>query len=234
MVHRMESQKDNRPHYLDHRKRIKERFVKTGVSSFQDYEVLELLLTYALARKDVKSIAKELVARFKTFQGVLDAPLEELKSIKGIGEHTAILLKLTKDCSDFYLRGKILQNNVISRPGDLLNYCRSVMTGLGNEQFRVIFLNAKNEVLHDELLQEGTVDQTAVYPRKILEHALQRKATALIFVHNHPSGNPEPSSHDKTLTQSLVKVSDTLGIKVHDHIIIGKNRYFSFREEGLI
>ena len=233
-VYTMKSRKSEQPHYLGHRKRIKERFLKTGLDSFQDYEVLEFLLTFAIRQKDLKPLAKELISRFQTFQGVLDAPIEELKTVSGIGEHCAILLKLVKKSNDFYLREEIYHRNIISSPETLLKYCKSVMSGLENEQFRVIYLNTKNEVIADELLQEGTIDQSVVYPRKIIECALKQRASALIFVHNHPSGSPEPSAHDKNLTDLLLQVSGNMGIKVHDHIVIGKQGYFSFREEGYI
>lgn len=233
-VYIMQSQKSEQPHYHGHRKRIKERFLQTGLAPFQDYEALELLLTFAIRQKDLKPLAKKLITRFQTFQGVLDAPLNELIKVAGIGEHCAILIKLVKESSDFYLREKIFHKDVISSPEALLKYCKSSMAGLGNEQFRVIYLNTKNEVIADELLQEGTVDQSAVYPRKIIECALKQRASALIFVHNHPSGSPEPSMHDKSLTDLLIQVSDNMGIKVHDHIIIGKPGYFSFREQGFL
>lgn len=230
----MQSQKSEQPHYLGHRERIRERFFKTGLASFQDYEVLELLLTFAIKQKDLKPLAKDLISRFQTFQGVLDAPLNELKTVTGIGEHCATLIKLVKESSDFYLREKIYRKDIISSPEALLKYCKSSMSGLENEQFRVIYLNTKNEVIADEMLQEGTIDQSAVYPRKIIECALKKRASALIFVHNHPSGSPEPSAHDKNVTDMLIQVSGTMGIKVHDHIVIGKQGYFSFREEGCI
>lgn len=222
------------PHYAEHRKRIKKRFQENGLHVFHDYEVLEFILTYAIKQKDVKPEAKALLARFKTFQGVLDAPADELAKIAGVGEHSALLLKLIKDCSDYYLREKIRKKDVVSSPQDLINYCRSSMAHQGDEQFRVIYLNAKNEIIHNEIIQEGTVDQTAVYPRKIMEHALKEKALALIFVHNHPSGNPAPSTQDRELTSTLLKAAEPFAIAVHDHIIIGKNGYFSFREEGII
>ncbi|MCP4622833.1 MAG: DNA repair protein RadC, partial [bacterium] len=135
---------------------------------------------------------------------------------------------------DYYLNETILQKDIISSPAELLRYCRASMAALPNEQFRVIHLNAKNEIIHHEVIQEGTIDQTAVYPRKIMEHALKHKAVALIFVHNHPSGSPDPSAHDKRLTRTLVSTAEPLGITVHDHIIIAKNGYFSFNESGLL
>jgi DNA repair protein RadC len=218
-----------KPHYVGHRRRLKDRFIKAGLEPFADYEVLEFLLTFSIAQKDVKPVAKELIDRFKSFQGVLDAPLDAVTSVQGVGEHSALLIKLAKACSDYYLRRKLHGKSIISSPEDLLNYCKSAMAGQSDEQFRIVYLNAKNEVLHDELLQEGTVDQSAVYPRKIIERALRQKAVALILVHNHPSGNPEPSSHDRHLTKMLIQLSESLGIKIHDHIIIGRNEYFSFR-----
>lgn len=222
------------PHYTEHRQRIKKRFRENGLQVFHDYEVLEFILTYAIKQKDVKPEAKALLERFKNFQGVLDAPVEEVAKVSGVGEHSALLLKLIKDCSDYYLREKIKKKDVVSSPEDLINFCRSSMAHQGDEQFRVIYLNAKNEIIHDEIIQEGTVDQTAVYPRKIMEHALKEKAVALIFVHNHPSGNPEPSAHDRDLTRTLIKAAEPFAITIHDHIIIGKKGFFSFREEGLI
>ena len=233
-IYIMQSKKSEQLHYHGHRKRIRDRFTKTGLAPFQDYEVLELLLTFAIARKDLKPMAKELISRFQTFQGVLDAPFNELKTVAGIGEQCAVLLKLVKESSDFYLRKKIYHKDIISSPEALIKYCKSAMAGLGNEQFRVVYLNTKNEVIADEPLQEGTVDQSAVYPRKIIERALDHRASALIFVHNHPSGSPEPSSHDKSLTDLLTQVAENIGIKVHDHIIIGKQGYFSFRQEGFL
>jgi DNA repair protein RadC len=230
----MKTHTEKPPHYLGHRKRIKERFLKTDIAALKDYEILELLLTFAIPQKDVKPLAKELLAQFQSFQGVLDAPFDDLIEQKGIGTHTAILLKLTRACSDFYLRQQLFKKSVISSPDDLLQYCMSAMAGLGEEQFRVIYLNAKNEVITDDVAQEGTVDQAAIYPRKIMERALRQKAVSLIFVHNHPSGNPLPSSHDKALTRKLIQAASALSVKVHDHVIIGRNGYFSFREEGLL
>jgi DNA repair protein RadC len=224
----------SKPHYIDHRKRIKERFLEIGLQSFRDYEVLELILTYAINQKDLKPVAKELLTRFKSFQGVLEAPVNEIMKAKGIGKHSAILIKLFRECSDYYLKENIKKREVVSSPSDLIKYIKSSMAYLGDEQFRVIFLNSKNEITHEKIVQEGTVDQTAVYPRKVIELALKQKAVALIFVHNHPSGNPTPSDHDRKLTDELIKAAGTFQIKVHDHVIIGKNGYYSFKEEGNI
>jgi DNA repair protein RadC len=222
------------PSYKQHRKRIKERFRNQGLEPFSDYEALELMLTYAIAQKDLKPLAKALIKNFGTFQKVLEAPIEELTQINGMGEHAALLIKLFRSCSQYYLRQKIGKRDIISSPADLVNYCTSAMAHLHDEQFRIVYLNAKNEVLEDEMVQEGTIDQTAVYPRKIIERALQKKAAALILVHNHPSGNPEPSVQDRQLTTSIISAAATMDIRVHDHIIIGRSGYRSFREEGIL
>jgi len=217
-----------------HRKRIREKFKHQGLAAFNDYEVIELLLTWCIARKDVKPAAKKLLERFATFQGVLDAPLEHMQSVGGIGEHSALLLRLVRACSDYYLAGKIAGRDIISSPQALITYLRSSMARLRDEQFRVVYLNAKNEILRDEVIHEGTVDQTAVYPRKIVECALAAGAVSIILVHNHPSGDPAPSNHDHRLTEALASATKLLSIRVHDHIIIGRYGYYSFAENGCL
>jgi len=229
------SLKEKKPLYINHRKRLKKKFTASGIDSLHDYEVLELLLTFAIHRKDVKPIAKELISRFGGFHGVLDASVQDISLVPGLGEHSAVLIKLVRACSDLYLKKKLHKRDVLSSPDDVLRYCTSAMARLGVEQFRVMYLNAKNEVISDEIIQEGTVDQTAVYPRKIMEHALKIKsAAAILCVHNHPSGDPAPSHHDKVLTNALQKAAEALGIKLHDHIIIGTKGYFSFKQDGLL
>lgn len=225
---------NDEPGYKQHRRRIKERFLELGLETFQDYEALELMLTYAIAQKDVKPLAKDLLRRFGSFQSVLEAPVEELETVYGMGRHAAILVTFSRQCAQYYLRRSIQKRDVISCPADLVAYCTAAMAHLGNEQFRVVYLNAKNEVITDETLQEGTVDQTAVYPRKIIEQALKLGAVALILVHNHPSGNPEPSQQDRQLTGAIIAAAATMDIRIHDHIVIGRSGYRSFREEGLL
>ena len=206
-----------------------------GLVSFQDYEVVEVILTYALARKDVKPLAKKLLQTFGSFRGLLEAPAEEIIKIKGVSDHTALLFKLIKEASDRYLGEKVLTcADIIASPRDLLNYCHSKMGWLKDEQFRLVYLNTRNQVIRDEVLQEGTVDQTVVYPRKVLERAIQLKATALIMVHNHPSGSIIPSLEDKELTRTLVQAAQNLQIKIHDHLIIGRDDHFSFLENNLL
>jgi DNA repair protein RadC len=225
------------PHYVGHRKRLKNRFVMSGMEldSFQDYEAVEILLTFALARIDTKSLAKALIKTFGSFRGILEAPVEALKKIPGISDHTALIFKVVKASSDRYLRERLIASpNVIASPGDLINYCQSKMGWMKDEQFRLIYLNTRNQVIEEELLQEGTVDQTAVYPRKVMEKALQLKATALILVHNHPGGSPCPSPEDRELTRTLTQAARNLQIKVHDHLIIGREGHFSFLENNLL
>jgi len=229
-----EKKKPEPPHYHEHRARIREKFKKNGFMGIQEYEALELLLTYAIPRRDVKPLAKELLKKFGDFQSVLDAPVEELAAFPGLGEHSATLLKVARECSDLYLKKKAVKKSRVCCAPDLINYCRMSMAGLKDEQFRVVFLNTQNEIVEIETLQEGTIDQSVVYPRKVMERALHHKAAALIFVHNHPGGNVRPSYADKEITGSLVSAAKSMEIEVHDHLIIGKNGYFSFRDSGLI
>jgi DNA repair protein RadC len=227
-------EENEKPHYLQHRKRLRERFRRTGFGGFQDYEALELLLTYAIPRRDVKPLAKELLRRFGSFQGVLDAPFEELAGVEGVKEKTATFIHALKGCAALYLREGVRMRGQISSTSALLDYCRVVMSGLKDEQFRAVFLNSQNEVIADEVIQEGTVNQSVVYPRKVMERALYHKASALICVHNHPSGNCKPSPDDKRLTAELVGIAKGLGLRVHDHLIICKTGYYSFLEHGLM
>ncbi len=228
-------QNEEVPHYVGHRKRLKDRFSRAGLDSFKDYEVVEFILTYALAQKDTKPLAKDLIRIFGSLRGIVEAPVEKLKEVKGLGEHSALLFKLIKAASERYLRDRFLKSqNVITSPGDLLTYCQSKMGWLKDEQFRMIYLNTRNQVIEEEVLQEGTVDQTVVYPRKVMESAIRLKATALILVHNHPGGSPYPSPEDRELTRTLTQAARNLQIKVHDHLIIGQEGHFSFLENNLI
>lgn len=225
----------DKPHYLEHRKRLRDRFQKAGVDGLNDYELLELLLTYALARKDVKPIAKDLVKRFGSVSGVLDAERKELEQVEGMGSISATLIRLVKELCGAYLgEGIKRKKDVLSSPRSVADFARLKLAGLSHEAFMVIYLNVKNEVLHYENLQEGTVDHVVVYPRRIIEAALSHHASGLILVHNHPSGNTDPSEEDKQLTRQIIKAAGTLDIKVLDHIIVGKGGYFSFMENNLM
>ena len=223
-----------RPHYHGHRKRRKERYQAQGLSGFQDYEALELFLTYAIPRGDVKLLAKTLIAHFGSLKAVFDAEIAELETVKGVKRHTAILLKLSKKLAGAYLKEQARERSQISCTQELYDYCLMVMGGLKDEQFRVIYLDAQNRIIDSELIEEGIVNQAVVYPRKVIERALKKKASALILAHNHPSGHVRPSDADVRLTKSVQDTARLLDILVHDHIIIGENRFFSFREEGMM
>ncbi|MDX1778005.1 MAG: DNA repair protein RadC, partial [Thermodesulfobacteriota bacterium] len=215
-----------------HRKRLRERFKKSGLAGFHDYEFIELLLTYAIPQKDVKPLAKELLSHFGGIRGIFDASLEELTTIKGLGERTAILFKLLKEGSTLYLKERVKGKEILSSLQQTLDFCYHMLSGEKNEKFMVLYLTTKNELIDTEILEEGTINQTAVYPRKVVEGALKHNASALIFVHNHPSGDPTPSRTDKKLTEALVDAAQAIDLTVHDHIIIGKNSHFSGREGG--
>jgi len=222
------------PHYNEHRSRLKKKFSESGIGAFHDYEVLELLLTYAITRKDVKPQAKSLLKQFGSLRGVMDATIEELESVKGITTHTAILIKLARELGTLYLNEKAREKPQVTCTRELIDYCRSKMGGLKDEQFHVIYLDAQNKIIEMETVQEGIVNQAVVYPRKVLENALTQKASAIILVHNHPSGHIKPSDADIRLTRTIQETAKILDILVHDHLIIGENRFFSFREEGLM
>ncbi|HEX7534107.1 MAG TPA: DNA repair protein RadC [Syntrophales bacterium] len=222
------------PHYKDHRQRLKKKFSESGVAAFHDYEVLELLLSYAILRKDVKPLAKELLHKFGSLKGIMDAEKDSLEKVKGIGAHAAILIKLIKEMGTLYLKEKAREKPQITCTSELIDYCKTYMGGLKDERFCVIYLDAQNRLADIETIQEGIVNQAVVYPRKVLENALKQKASAVILVHNHPSGYVKPSDADIRLTKSIQETARILDIIVHDHVIIGENRFFSFREEGLM
>ena len=222
------------PHHLGHRDRLKARFERAGITGLQDYEILEIILFYALPRKDVKPLAKELLKRFGSLKGVLDAGREALQDIPGIGRHTAVLFSIVRDLGSLYLRQRAEEHEQISSTKELIDYCLSSMGGLKDEHFAVIYLNARNRIIRVETIQEGIVNQAVVYPRKVLEKALKHKASAIILVHNHPSGHVRPSDADIRLTRVLQDAARVMDIVLHDHLIVGENRFFSFREEGIL
>jgi len=223
-----------KPHYHGHRQRLRERFRQGGVAALQDYELLELLLTYARPRQDVKPLAKSLLQRFGSFTQVLDAPPEALAEVEGMGKVSAAFLPLVKACTARYLKEDVVQRGKVPSLTALVDYCRTAMGGLKDEQFRILFLNSQNEIIAEEILQEGTVNQTVVYPRKVLELALKHKAVGLILVHNHPSGSLTPSAADRELTRTLIQASRNLNLTVHDHLIITRHGYFSLAEHNML
>lgn len=219
--------------HAGHRQRLRERYLAAGCAGMHNYEVLELLLSYAIPRKDVKQLAKELLARFGTLRGIMDADIREIESVPGMGVNSTILIKLIKEVSALYLAEKAKEQPQISNSRELLDYCKTAFGGLKNERFVVIYLNAQNRIIDVETIQEGIVNQAVVYPRKILEGALLKNASSLILVHNHPSGEVRPSAADVSLTKNIRETARVLNIEVNDHIIVGGNRHFSFREEGV-
>ncbi|MBN1644395.1 MAG: DNA repair protein RadC [Dehalococcoidales bacterium] len=217
-----------------HRKRLRERFIKSGLSGFSDYEVVELLLSLGTPRKDCKPQAKEAIKRFKTLRGVLSASLQELQQIKGIGGHSAFGIKLMQEVADKFLKEKIIDKPSVQSSREIFDYLYHSMRDLKKEVFKVLYLTSQNQIIDTADLFEGTVDRSPVSLREVMEQAIAHNAVSLIFAHNHPTGNCEPSQSDKELTRDLVFAGCMMQIDVLDHIIIGNNKYFSFAGEGLI
>ena len=217
-----------------HRKRLREKFLESGIGGFQDYEVIELLLTLGSPRRDCKPQAKAAIKKFKTLRGVLEASSDELQQIKGIGPHNAFGIKLVQEVARKFLKDKIVDKPVCSSAQDIFDYLYHSMRDRRKELFKVIFLDGQHRITDTADLFEGTVTKSAVSPREVMESALKQNAASLIFAHNHPSGNPEPSRNDKDITRDLVYAAATMQIKVLDHVIIGDNSFFSFAAEGLI
>ena len=220
--------------HTGHRKRLREKFLKSGLSGFHDYEIVELLLTLGSPRKDCKPQAKEAIKRFQTLRGVLSASAEELQQIEGIGPHSAFGIRLVQEIAREFLKGKIVAQPYFKSSREIFDYLYHAMRDLKKELFKVIYLSSQNQIIEVTDLFEGTVDSSSISPREVVEEALKDKAAALIFVHNHPSGNPAPSISDRELTRQLVYVGKIMQMKVVDHIIIGNDRYYSFADEGLI
>lgn len=226
---------DRLPSYIrDHRHRLRARFMEGGAAAMPDYELLELVLFRAIPRQDVKPLARHLLERFGDFNRVLSAPAERLKEVKGIGEAVIQELKIVEAAAHRLARAKVMHRPVLSSWDALLDYCRSAMAHRETEQFRVLYLDRKNVLIADEEQARGTVDHVPVYPREVIKRALEINASALILVHNHPSGDPTPSDQDIRLTGTIADGAQVMGIVVHDHLIIGKTRDLSFRAEGLL
>lgn len=221
--------------YEGHRERLREKYLQGGYFAFHEYEVLELLLTYVIPRKDTKPIAKDLIEKFGSLDGVVTASIEELCSISGIKENSAIFVKLLGDLSKNLYKGEIKKEGIqLKDKNSLIRYLRSEIGFSSREEFRVIFLNNYNMLVGSETLFIGTIDKSAVYPREIVEKVLYYKAKGIIFAHNHPSGNLRPSKQDIQITEHMQEVLDLIDVKLLEHIIITQDGYFSFLEEGLI
>ena len=222
------------PHYHGHRERLRTRFRDAGSEAVTDYELLELLLFRALPRRDVKPLAKALLDKFGSFAEVIAAPPTRLAEVKGLGDSAITEFKLVFAAASRLARGQVTKRPMLSSWSTVLDYCRTAMAFADKEQFRVLFLDKRNQLIADEVQQVGTVDHTPVYPREVVKRALELSATAIILVHNHPSGDPTPSRADIQMTQAIVEVAHSLGISVHDHIIVGKEGHASFKGLKLI
>jgi DNA repair protein RadC len=221
-----------KPHYHGHRERLRQRFLAGGAEALPDYELLELMLYGAIRQGDVKPLAKRLIAEFGGLAGVLSASPDELRA--GLGETTVAVLKTAQAAALRLARAQLSDRPLLSSWSALIDYCRAHMAHARREEFRVLFLDKKNRLIADEVQQRGTVDHTPVYPREVVKRALELSATALILVHNHPSGDPTPSRADVEMTKLIISAASPLGITVHDHVVIGKGDNASFRTLGLL
>ena len=222
------------PHYHGHRDRLRSRFNEAGGEALPDYELLELILFRSIPRRDVKPLAKQLIREFGTFAEVLAAPPARLAQVDGLGESVVTDLKIVEAAARRLARGAVAKRPVLSSWTSVLEYCRTAMAFADTEQFRLLFLDKRNALIADELQGSGTVDHTPVYPREVVKRALELSATAVILVHNHPSGDPTPSQADIRMTREIVEVAKPLGIAVHDHIIVGREGHASLKGLRLI
>ena len=222
------------PHYVGHRQRLRDRARGGGLGALPDYELLELYLARSIPRRDVKPLAKALIARFGSLAGVWAAPVEQLVTVPGVGEAVALDLKLVHEAARRFARDKVEKRTVISSSSALLAYVRVALAHEPREQFRVIFLDRKNQLIADEVMNRGTVDHAPVYPREVARRALELAASALILVHNHPSGDPTPSSADVEMTRKVAEAARALGLSVHDHLVVGRDGVASLKALGLM
>lgn len=225
---------NHKPHYHGHRERLRARFVESGADALADYEVLELLLFRSIPRRDTKQLAKDMIARFGSLADVLSAPHDRLCEVPGVKTATAVDLSLIRAAADALTLGRVAGKEVLTSWNEVLDYCRTTMAFGAIEQFRILFLDKKNHLLRDEVQQTGTIDHTPVYPREVIKRALELGASALILVHNHPSGDPTPSPADISMTNAIARAAEPLGVVVHDHVIVGREGHASLRALGLI
>lgn len=225
-----------KPHYHGHRKRLRERFLKSGFAGMADHEVVEILLTLAIPRKDVKERAKALLSRFGNLKGILDAPLEELRAIHGIGSVAPTAFRIIREAANLYLQQKAESETSLASSEMLYEFWRSRLGGLKDEVFEVAYLDSGYKLLRDgvERLEEGTIDRATVYPRRVMEAALRKGAAAMVLAHNHPNGNVQPSEQDKLLTRALVLAAEAVQLKIIDHLIVSADEAFSFRKAGML
>jgi DNA repair protein RadC len=221
-------------HYHGHRERLRARFLAAGTDALADYEVLELVLFRAMPRRDVKPLAKALLEKFGSFAEVISAPTARLSEVPGLGEAAVTEIKIVQAAAQRLLRGQLKSRRALSSWASVLDYCRAAQAFAEKEQFRVLFLDKRNQLIADELQQTGTVDHTPVYPREVVKRALELSATAIILVHNHPSGDTTPSSADIQMTKEIQVIARPMGIALHDHIIVGRDGHASFKGLKLI
>ncbi len=222
------------PHHTGHRDRLRARFVRSGAGACEDYELLEMLLFAAIPRRDVKPLAKVMLKQFGGVAGVLGADMQDLVKVKGLSENSATLVKVVHALAQRMLISDVENKPILASWAKLIDYCHVAMAHEKREQFRVLFLNRKNQLIADEVQQVGTVDHAPVYPREICRRALELGATAVILVHNHPSGDPSPSDSDIAMTEEIVRAARALDVVVHDHLIIAKSGHISFKAMGLM
>jgi DNA repair protein RadC len=222
------------PHYRGHRQRLRERFLRGGGDALADYEMLELILCLGIPQRDVKPLAKELLARFGSFAGVLNAEVGELTQVDGIKDNAAAAIRLIQAAARRLARDEAINKPVLSSWDKLLDYCRISLAHQAQEHFHLLFLDRKNVLIADETQQKGTIDQAPVYPREVVKRALDLHASAIIMVHNHPSGDPTPSRADIEMTVQVRDAAKAMGIVLHDHLVIGKTGHASFRAMGLL
>ncbi len=223
-----------KPDQVGHRDRLRKRFMKAGADAVADYELLELILFQAQPRGDVKPLAKALIDRFGSFAEAVSAPPERLREIDGIGDSAVIALKSVRAAALKLMQGRVLQKPALASWTALMDYCRASMAFETTEQFRILFLDRKNILIGDEVQQSGTIDHTPVYPREVIKRALELGASAIIMVHNHPSGDPTPSKADIEMTKQVKEAGEKLGVILHDHVVIGRSGDASFKSIGLL
>jgi len=222
------------PHFHGHRERLRGRFREAGPDALADYEMLELILFRAIPQRDVKPLAKTLLEKFGSFAEVISAPPERLKEVDGLGEAAVTEFKIVAAAAHRLTKGEVRKRPVLSSWSAVLDYCRAAQAFAEKEQFRILFLDKRNQLIADEVQQQGTIDHTPVYPREVVKRALELSATAIILVHNHPSGDPTPSSADIEMTRQVANVAKPLGVALYDHIIVGKDGHASLKGLRLI
>ena len=217
-----------------HRQRLRDKFLNSSLEGFHDYEIIELLLTLGTPRKDCKQSAKEALMKFGTLKAVLEADAVDLKTVRGIGDKNVFGLKIAQAVARRYLADSVVDKDFIRSSKEVLEYLQHNLRDKNRELFMVIYLNGRNQIINMEEVFEGTLSTSAVYPREVVKRALDNEAASLVFVHNHPSGNPKPSKEDLTITNKLKEAAQSIDVAIHDHLIIAGNEVYSFADHGLI